>query len=399
MTAVQDELFAPQTPAAFPSEVLSWGLGVDSTAILLRWLYEPTTREFGLDKLVVVVAHTGDEYAATLRDAQDVVLPLLARYGVRLVQAGRIRLNTTAAGAGVSIFNDSTRPTRLYADQGYTLSDELLAAGTVPQLGSRRCSLRAKGAVLDPIIAALTAGSRFGTISASKPENRAERSATRPTTPIPRAGSTPCSTGSGRAPTPSIEYLVRVTGRFWHKSACSYCLFSFSSKPGRSDALERYCRDPDAGVQALYLEYVAACLNPRQSLLAQGRLIASSLTLDSPRSCTGSPVIWPQQHALYEVRRVATPRRAATPAIARSVRRLDAGSAAASHARLMRLPAEIETSPDGISRGWRRRRDTAAPWAEHFYVVAPSATIADKQRRGFEAMYAQATGAVPALVA
>jgi len=96
---------------------------------------------------------------------------------------------------------------------------------------------------------------------------------------------------------------------------------------------------------------------------------------------------------------VATPRRAATPAIARSVRRLDTGDAAALHATLMELPADIDTTPDGITRAWRHRRGTAAPWAEHFYVVAPSAAIADKQRPGFEALYARATGAVPTLVA
>jgi hypothetical protein len=177
------------------------------------------------------------------------------------------------------------------------------------------------------------------------------------------------------------------------------CPFQFSSKSGRADALERYRLDPDAGVQALYLEHIAACLNPRQSLLAQGRLI--DLVTDAGLTEVLDRFthhVAAQQHALYEVRRVATPRRAATPAIAR-VRRLDTGTAAALHVTLARLPAEVETTPDGITRGWRRRRDTAAPWAEHFYVVAPSTTIADKQRTGFEAMYAEATGGTPTLVA
>jgi len=34
MTAVQDALFAPQMPAAVPSEILSWGLGADSTVMV-----------------------------------------------------------------------------------------------------------------------------------------------------------------------------------------------------------------------------------------------------------------------------------------------------------------------------------------------------------------------------
>ena len=399
MTAVQDTLFTPEEPTTVPSEVLSWGLGVDSTAILLRWLHEPATRDFALDELVVVVAHTGDEYTATLRAAQEVVLPLLARHGVRLVQAGRTRLTTTAAGAGVAIFDDSTHPTHLYADHGYALSDELLTAGTVPQLGSRRCSLRAKGAVLDPIIAALTAGQPFRHYLGFETGElrRAQRDTAYNTST--RRGVYPLLDWQWSR-TDALDYLVRVTGRHWQKSACSYCPFQFSSRASRSDALERYRHDPDAAVQALYLEHIAACLNPRQSLLAQGRLIDlvsdAGLTEVLDRF---THHVAAQQHALYEVRRVATPRRATTPAIARSVRRLDTGSAAALDDALIRLPAQMETTPDGITRAWRRRRDETAPWAEHFYVVAPSAAIADKQRPGFEALYARATGAVPTLVA
>ncbi|AFM20150.1 hypothetical protein Mycch_5482 (plasmid) [Mycolicibacterium chubuense NBB4] len=370
-----------------------------TTAILLRWLHEPTTREFGLDKLVVVVAHTGDEYAATLRDAQDVVLRLLARYRVRLVQAGRSRLNTTAAGAGISVFDDSTQPTHLYADRGYALSDELLAAGTVPQLGSRRCSLRAKGAVLDPIIGTLTGGQPFRHYLGFETGElrRAQRDTAYNT--ATRRGVYPLLEWQ-RSRTDALDYLHQVSGLRWQKSACSYCPFQFSSKAGRADALERCRRDPHAGARALYLEHLAACLNPRQSLLAQGRLIdlvrTAGLTEVVDRFTTH---IAAQPHALYEVRRVATPRRAATPAIARSVRQVHTGPVAALDAALTRLPVEIETTADGITRGWRHRRGTVAPWAEHFYVVAPSTTIADKQRPGFEAMYAQVTGGTPTLVA
>jgi hypothetical protein len=366
---------------------------------LLRWLNEPASRDFDLDKLVIVTAHTGDEYAETVRDAQDVVLPQLARHGVRLVQAGRTRLNTTSAGAGISIFNDSTHPTRLYTDHGYALSDELLAAGTVPQLGSRRCSLRAKGAVLEPIIATLTAGQPFRHYLGFETGElrRAQRDTTYNT--ATRHGVYPLIDWQWSR-TDALDYLTQVTGRNWQKSACAYCPFQFSSKAGRADALQRYRREPDAAVQALHLEHIAACLNPRQSLLAQGRLIDlvtdAGLTDVLDRFTQHIAV---QQHALYEVRRVAIPRRAASPAIARSVRRLETGTAAALHTALLRLPAELEAAADGITRGWRLRRGATAPWAEHFYVVAPSASITDKQRPGFEAMYAHATGAVPTLVA
>lgn len=41
--------------------ILSYGMGVDSTAILTRWLLEPWSRDFGLEDLVVLTAQTGDE--------------------------------------------------------------------------------------------------------------------------------------------------------------------------------------------------------------------------------------------------------------------------------------------------------------------------------------------------
>lgn len=99
------------------------------------------------------------------------------------------------------------------------------------------------------------------------------------------------------------------------------------------------------------------------------------------------------------MRRVATVRRATTPAVARSVRRLDTGSAAAMAAMLTCQPGDLETTPDGITRVWRQHRGPQAPWVEHFYVVAPSADVADKQRPGFDTMYARASGATPTLIA
>jgi hypothetical protein len=40
--------------------VLSYGMGADSTALLLRWIHEPATRPCALDQLLVITAMTGD---------------------------------------------------------------------------------------------------------------------------------------------------------------------------------------------------------------------------------------------------------------------------------------------------------------------------------------------------
>lgn len=43
-----------------PQVVLSYGMGTDSTALLLRWLLEPATRPCDLSDILVITAQTGD---------------------------------------------------------------------------------------------------------------------------------------------------------------------------------------------------------------------------------------------------------------------------------------------------------------------------------------------------
>ena len=107
------------------------------------------------------------------------------------------------------------------------------------------------------------------------------------------------------------------------------CPFQFASKAGMATALDRYRQEPKAGAHALYLEHVAACFNPRQGLLAGGRLV------DAVRSAGLTEVLdifaghlAAQEHGLYEVRRVATARCDAKASIAAASAR---SSAARSH--------------------------------------------------------------------
>ena len=57
--------------------VLSYGMGVESTAILLRWCLEEDTRPCPLDRIVVITAQVGDEYEDTGRDVQTYMLPMM----------------------------------------------------------------------------------------------------------------------------------------------------------------------------------------------------------------------------------------------------------------------------------------------------------------------------------
>lgn len=130
--------------------VLSYGMGVDSSTILARWLREPSSRDFDLKDLVVLTAQTGDEFHDTKVVVEKHIYPLLREHKVRTVQVAR---KGPLQRDGVATLDDSHQPTKLYTEGSYKLSQELLATGTVAQVGNRRCSQKAKGVVNDTWLA------------------------------------------------------------------------------------------------------------------------------------------------------------------------------------------------------------------------------------------------------
>lgn len=112
LTATHHPLVLPGTDGATttPSVVFSFGMGVDSVALILRWLEEPASRDFDLADLAMVTAQVGDEFDSTRRLVEDHVLPRLRRAGVRFIQCARSQRKTTAAGDGVVVLDDSTAP-------------------------------------------------------------------------------------------------------------------------------------------------------------------------------------------------------------------------------------------------------------------------------------------------
>jgi hypothetical protein len=99
---------------------------------------------------------TGDEWPVTGRLVAEHILPLLRAHRIRWVQLAHAG---AAQGDGITILDDSRAPREVHLGGAYWLSDEMLAAGTVPQVaGSRKCSAKAKGWVLDQFLAAEMAG-------------------------------------------------------------------------------------------------------------------------------------------------------------------------------------------------------------------------------------------------
>jgi hypothetical protein len=375
---------------AKPDVVLSYGMGVDSTAVLLRWLNEPETRPCPLDRLLVITAMTGDEWPITGRLVTEHILPLLREHKIRYVQVARAG---PRQADGVTVLDDSREPTRLYLEGDYALSAEMTAAGTVPQVGGiRKCSLKAKGWPLDQVIGRIVGGGPFvhviGFESGEAKRAKADRKYGAP----------------GRTPSyPLIEwqwdrgrcerYIFEMLGVPWPKSACTYCPFALCSSEGPERALDAYERDPAAGVNALVMEYVAVALNPRQGLTPKARL-ADILAATGRHAAVLELFDRGMESAswrVYEVRRATVPVQGKPDRgrTVRSVQAMAAGSRDEMRAELEGVAGSARVAvrdDDGLGRVWMRRRGGGLPDVEWFYVTAPEGA-ADKDGPGFERVW------------
>jgi len=374
-----------------PSVVLSYGMGADSTSLLLRWLTEPSSRDFAIDDLVVVSSMTGHEFDSTREAVETHVLPRLAEHGVRFIQIARSQRRTTRAGGGVIVLDDSRQPECLYTEGAYTLGQEMLAAGTVPQRGGMRmCSVHSKGDCLDPVIARITQGQPYRHAIGFEANEQARAEKDRLYDNAIRAGWYPLQDwGWSRAD--CQRFLVDLIGVTFPKSACGFCPFAMSSESGRARQIERYRQEPDVGAEALFLEYVARSLNPAQTLIegsSAAEMVADAWLhevqdrFDARLEATD----W----ALYEVRRLTRPGRDGKRGLtARSVRVLATGSREDMAAALQAQSGRRVRGIDGLVRHIVRERGSDT--VDHLFVAAP-AGVESRQRAGFEEWWQEATG-------
>ncbi|OIV36972.1 hypothetical protein BIV57_13340 [Mangrovactinospora gilvigrisea] len=405
--------------------LLTYGLGADSTAVLLDFLARPTFHGLrpDLSDLIVATAMTGDEWDDTIADVERHILPRLRRAGVRYVQLAR---GGPRDADGILVLDDSRAPTRLYPAGPWRLSDELTAAGTVPMVanGHRTCSLKFKGWPLDK-----WAGQEFG----ARPYRRAigynadERGRAEKDRRLTAQARTACTPiypliemGWGRARVEQI--LHERLGVILNKSYCAQCPFSgVAASRERHEA--RLRRFPEHAVQVLAMEYTAMALNENSSLYATaslyGRLAedpANAVILDKFDAHLDA-VDW----AVYDVRRIYNAKR--TP------------GCRAEHGPTCRTPAPGCRDEHAKGPAWRAvttlytgPRDTAellvrkvahkhqAPLrrgetssiarahylehiadtypAAHGCIVAAPAGAKDKQRPGFARRWRQITGGV-----
>lgn len=378
--------------------ILSYGMGVESTAVLVRWVREPNTRPCPLEDLIVITSQVGDEYEDTGHDITTYVLPLMQRHRIRYVQVAR---SGHLESDGITILDDSRQPQTVFLRGAYKLSDELRRNGTVPQFGgAHRCALKFKAWVIEQWLedhlraparhafgynadeSGRIAKSEFATseriafgfnadeserIERSREYNTATRQAFYPLR----------DWGWNRQA--CTDFLFSVFGIVWKRSACVYCPFNVLGPEG----LQRHRLHPEQVGDAMAMEHVSLALNPRGTLYKKNSLIEIA-------TATGNEEAFTRYHhridsgrwAIYRVRRIYSAKGRADRAVENFASFAHQESAEQS---LQILAAELGLPVErlrGIPYVWReRRRETVFPTREDFLTVAPAA-VDDKARYG-----------------
>lgn len=386
--------------------ILTYGMGVDSTAILLHWLENPASRRFrvyqveagitpptftytgdgtfDLSELTVVTAMTGDEFPDLAGLIEKHILPRMRQHGIRYVQIAR-----KSAREKLTVLDDSRAPKKLFLDGAYKLSDDLLGAATVPQYrnNARRCSIKAKGEPLDTWIGQETAGQPFMQAIGFNAEE-----AVRVTTDLSYSKERwPAGQKTSIYPLmwdwnwnreACIRYIRQVTGVIWPKSACFYCPFA-----SQESVIPRYEKYPDKAAFSLFIEYASRCLNPRQTLYARGSLMSVIQEVgDRDALKLFDKMLDRSAWVIYHVRRIyKTGYSSFTP---RSVRIVAEGKRRDMEARLSSY-GPIRTDEDGIPRVVLSIKVEGQPSLEELYVAAPK-TMQDKEIPSFQRQWEMA---------
>ncbi|MBS1807595.1 MAG: hypothetical protein JST84_05325 [Acidobacteria bacterium] len=395
---------------------LSYGMGVDSTAILLRWILEPESRDFDLSQLTVMTAMTGDEFGDTKRFVQKYILPLLRQHKIRYVQVSR---TGQSQSDGITVLSDSRETRRMQMRGPYTLFDELALAGTVPNFGGEhRCSLKFKAWVLTEWMKTEIGSNPcrhvFG--YSAEEQSRISKSETAfaalneqlQTVSTLRVGAEPthrlilgysaeetkrikeaqhyntkgrigqyplCEWGWGRQQ--CEEYITSKLGVLWEKSACCFCPFSRLTP----ELIERWTNHPRRTAKALVLEFLSLSLNPRRTLFKNTTL--HEQLADVPEAS----LIWKHYNQflnstdwnLYRVRRIYTAKGKAD----RCLQILDTGSRQEMAEALDFYNLDSQTA-HGITYKTKRQAEPGIyPFAQEYFTIAP-AIPQEKARYGIE---------------
>src|SRR5262245_11220183 len=282
--------------------ILSYGMGVESSAILLRWIMSPVTRPCSLEDLIVITSQVGDEYKDTGRDVEAHILPLMRAQGIRYVQVAR---HGHFEDEGITVLDDCRTPARAFLAGDYRLSDELKRNGTVPQYGGvHRCALKFKVWVIEQWLEANLRGCAHHAFGYNADERKRisqsehafqERIAFGFNADETRRIDRSCeyNTLTRKAFYPLLEwgwnratcvnYIRENLGVTWRKSACVYCPFNAL----KDDAIDRHLEHPEQVADALLLEHMSMALNPRGTLYKGMSLIQIATNSGNDKALNG----------------------------------------------------------------------------------------------------------------
>ncbi|MET8779094.1 hypothetical protein ABZV58_29170 [Nocardia sp. NPDC004654] len=393
MTDDTDGLFT--LPSFYSDGVLpvcwSYGMGVESTAGIVRTLLEP---DFGppelcddLSNLIVMVAQTGDEWTSTCDLAAVHVLPLLRERSVRLVEVARAG---PSAADGIVVLQDTREPTRLHPDPDengfYALSAEHRRNGVLPTLGGNRiCSAKSKGEPLDTWRATHLGHTTYVHAVGYHVEETRRISSDSSVVLSGRRHPIYPLHASGWSREHCQGYLFGLFGVWWPKSCCRQCCFV--SRPSWPEQLARIQAAPGEAFKHLVDEYVAIALNRNSGLFGPGKSLTDRLRRDNAHEvlALAAAELDRCRWAVYRVRRCySAPGRAW-----RAVDVVTRGGRAEAATFLDRFATELRITPefDGEHlRVWLTEPSTSYPRLEEFFVAAPD-SVMPKARKGFEARW------------
>ena len=360
--------------------VLYCGMGYDSCYWLVDYLLNPSKQLFEL--AAVVIAQTGGESVLVQRQMETIIFPLLKQHQIRTVQIARAG---SSLRDGYVVLDDNRSPETCYIrptpDKPYwSLTEELLIRAAVPQYSpnSRFCSESFKIRILEEWHRQTYPG-YLKLIGFNADESnriiKARRIHSSDVLQFPLFD-------QGRT-RQHIEAMMREFAGEFHLSACTFCPFSQISG-GAKAVKERWRLQPHEAARAAYLEFVAICFNPKQTLATSGRSVVERQLLSQEAQELFELELSEAEWNLYRVRRI---RGGKLKIPYRSIQLVYSSDRAGCEAQLRieaaRYNAEIQICQHGIQRAIM---PTVGEGCEAFLVAAPGDPQA-KQRSSFESIW------------
>lgn len=187
------------------------------------------------------------------------------------------------------VLDDSRKPERLYIEGAYTLTQELMAAGTVPQYAAEhRCSLKFKAFVIETWLRQNLPQSLRHSFGYNADEldriAKSDAAIARVTFGFNCDEQERVEKGKkydghvriGHYPLPEwgwnrqrcLDYIFAITGVRWQKSACVYCPFARITP----ELIARQKAFPAEVADSMVLERLSLAMNPRGQLYSRAPL-------------------------------------------------------------------------------------------------------------------------------